>query len=901
MPKPILAVPAPRDVNRQHDAHFVGRANELALFQEVLSGVVRGHGCVLLIAAKSGLGKTRLLEHFHSMATAAQVAVVSATCRRSGAAARDFPTVDALVERVTAAAAHRSSVVLLDDLHLAGEPELAAVEAVVDACFTHRLALVACYSEWAGVPASLAQVAGTWERDGARMHRLVPLSEAEIALLIRHRSLSTSAALTPSVSDEIARVSSGNPRYLHELFDELLAGVPTSLLIPRSAQASATSLRARMSREQIAVLELAAVGGERFCDRWLRRVLSSSDDAIAMTLQMAVDSGVLSELGDPAGFYAFRDRAIRKALYVGIVGYRRRLLHARIARMLVAVRADATLDELIAEHWHASGKSARAAEWLARAATQAANARRYRDAANLCERGVSHIVRGSQEWLALQERAAHYYEQAGLIVNALPIRETMLSLLDPSQDVDRFASACYALMYDYGFMGWPEKAIGVARSLRAVKSATVRQIVSWAMVSLALGLLHDGIESKSRAALAVARKVDRSAVERPKYVLAAAMLRSASTPVEETLATLRSAVDLSQRSAGAYGVPWMLAEAATFACQLGELAAALRYAEDAEKAALAARESSEREAAESGELSRWITIHRSEVLLAAGNVAAARDLMFALAEMRNGGEIWDATVAALNVFVGLRAGDRALIGAYFDIGLLRRAVDRRQVDLCGLLLMGFGEVMASRGLTDELTKMLRTCAEQRFVDSRFAIPLAIARYGPMDCVDRARSELSRRSRRADGRVAAAANQLFDAFVAKRRNNASAAIEAASQAAAAFGALGWRLHEALAFELAGDYNAARDAYQKLGASQDAARLSDPQGRKKVRAYFGAELTPREEQVAEFVCAGLTNAAIARHLSISHRTVHHHVEALFSKLGIRARWQLTRMLLRASKPG
>ena len=179
----------------------------------------------------------------------------------------------------------------------------------------------------------------------------------------------------------------------------------------------------------------------------------------------------------------------------------------------------------------------------------------------------------------------------------------------------------------------------------------------------------------------------------------------------------------------------MLAEAASFACQLGELPAALRFAEEAEKAALAARETSDREAAESGELSRWVTIHRTEVLLAAGELIAARDLMSPLGGMRNGGEIWDATVAALNVFIGLRAGDRALIGAYFDRGLLRRAVDRRQVDLCGLLLMGFPEVMAARGLTEDLTKALRTCAEQRFVDARCTIPLAIARYGPMDCVD----------------------------------------------------------------------------------------------------------------------------------------------------------------------
>ena len=69
------------------------------------------------------------------------------------------------------------------------------------------------------------------------------------------------------------------------------------------------------------------------------------------------------------------------------------------------------------------------------------------------------------------------------------------------------------------------------------------------------------------------------------------------------------------------------------------------------------------------------------------------------------------------------------------------------------------------------------------------------------------------------------------------------------------------------------------------------MSAAQTRKRKRAPFGARLTPRELEVARLVARKRSNAEIARALAVSVRTVDHHVEAVFSKLGIRARWQLT----------
>lgn len=83
----------------------------------------------------------------------------------------------------------------------------------------------------------------------------------------------------------------------------------------------------------------------------------------------------------------------------------------------------------------------------------------------------------------------------------------------------------------------------------------------------------------------------------------------------------------------------------------------------------------------------------------------------------------------------------------------------------------------------------------------------------------------------------------------------------------------------------ELQAARAAYARLGASDDASRLDALMKEPGSRDTHG--LTPREREVIALLATGRTNRAIALALRISEKTVARHVSNIFTKLGISSR--------------
>ena len=82
----------------------------------------------------------------------------------------------------------------------------------------------------------------------------------------------------------------------------------------------------------------------------------------------------------------------------------------------------------------------------------------------------------------------------------------------------------------------------------------------------------------------------------------------------------------------------------------------------------------------------------------------------------------------------------------------------------------------------------------------------------------------------------------------------------------------------------ELDAARDAFFRLGAAPDLARL-DSLARKRARGEHG--LTSREVEVLRLIARGRSNRDVATALVISERTVARHVQNIFAKLGVSSR--------------
>jgi DNA-binding CsgD family transcriptional regulator len=372
-----------------------------------------------------------------------------------------------------------------------------------------------------------------------------------------------------------------------------------------------------------------------------------------------------------------------------------------------------------------------------------------------------------------------------------------------------------------------------------------------------------------------------------RYLIAQAEIGALHEPLDRTLALVDRATDIA-RGLGIRGTAQCQEAAAEISMRYGELTTARAYVERA-------AQTSTSSVGDVNDVKRSVARSRLRLALLAGDVMAARDLVCRHLGWRDAGLHNQAYLSGAGVLVGMRLGDVALIDALFDPALLSASVAACDAESCGLLLGGFAEVMQARGMIRELRALLQSCVDAQLVDPHTAILQAAARYGTVECAEAAAALMDRYLDGATAPTAAAHRALFNATLLRRHSKHIAAGDHARDAADRYGRIGWGLHEATAFEVAGDYAAASAAYDRCGATYDAARLARTQTRKLKRAPFGARLTVRELEVARLVARKRSNNEIARALEISVRTVHHHVEAVFNKLGLQTRRQLNEDLL------
>ena len=140
---------------------------------------------------------------------------------------------------------------------------------------------------------------------------------------------------------------------------------------------------------------------------------------------------------------------------------------------------------------------------------------------------------------------------------------------------------------------------------------------------------------------------------------------------------------------------------------------------------------------------------------------------------------------------------------------------------------------------------------------------------------------------AEGSVALASGHSQEALVALRR-----AWRVWQQIDATYLAACVRVQLGLACRALGDedgstldFEAARAAFERLGAASDLARLDSLTAKARSNGHRG--LTVRELQVLRLVAEGKTNKVIAAELVLSEKTIDRHVSKIFDKLDVPSR--------------
>jgi tetratricopeptide (TPR) repeat protein len=352
----------------------------------------------------------------------------------------------AIAEFLCRRAAAAPLVVVLENLHAADEGSRELFHFLARRARGTPVLLAATSRDEQGVAEKLVRSLG--EALPVTVLRLGPLSEADHHELLRQQG--GDASLPRERSDEIFRLSEGNPLYALELHGhrgQSGASVPPSLSANVLERLEALSPGARR------LLTIAAVAGEDIAYPLLEALWPGAEATpedgggrLLDVLDELIGARLLHEHGV---HYRFRHALHRSCVYESASQARRRALHGAVARSLVELgeREGELPVERVAFHYRMAGDARQAAHFLTLAGQRAAAVyahddalRCYREALAMLEPARDAMVKricASLHTLAGDtSRAAGYlaesfasYERALPLVESLPANGAELTEL----------------------------------------------------------------------------------------------------------------------------------------------------------------------------------------------------------------------------------------------------------------------------------------------------------------------------------------------------------------------------------------------------------------------------------------------------------------------------------------
>jgi DNA-binding CsgD family transcriptional regulator len=484
--------PLPAELLARRRGPLVGRAAELAAFEQAWERVESGNRQAVFIGGEPGAGKTRLAAEVAATLADHDVAVLVgsstadadvpyapfaealdrlliATPRGSiagplgdaGPQLRRLSTqvdrhlsdtgraanlrsprqalFDALTGFLRRLALDRPIALILDDLHWAQLPTLAMLEQMLIGCADVRMLVVATFRTTPPDRSDelTTRLAELHRFDGVRRLDLAGLDTEAIAEFVsRTQQLAPASARTAAAL--LRDKTGGNPFFLTELVNDLeIRGGLATLGVQQTVPASIGDAIARrlggLGAGVRGVIEQAAVLGQMFDLAALIATCETDTTATLAAIDSAEAVGLVRAVPDSDGEFSFVHALTREAVLARMAASRLRIMHARAAEALEG-RADPSVVPRLADHYlraHVLGYHEQALRYAHQAARMAEQSLAYEDAARWFERAASLPELSLTDRARLDLDAAANHVRAGDFARSRAIYERMSAIDDP--------------------------------------------------------------------------------------------------------------------------------------------------------------------------------------------------------------------------------------------------------------------------------------------------------------------------------------------------------------------------------------------------------------------------------------------------------------------------------------
>ena len=842
-------------------------------------------------------------------------------------------------------------LLVIEDLHWCDAISLEFLLSLSRACVAQPLLLLMTYRSDEVQPDLQRFLAQLARARLSQELRLDPLSRDDVdAMLGAMFALSVSEQA--ELLELIYPLTEGNPFFVEELLTSLVSrgdlwsddgtwrrkphlDTRGELLpVPRSVQEAVQQRTRQLSADARHVITCAAVAGRRFDFAVLQQVMGRDEEQLLTLIKELVAMQLVVEVS--AEQFAFRHALTQQAVYTGLLARERRLLHRTLAEAIEQLYAttpmlDAHLEDL-AYHYYEAGIWSKACEYAQRVGEKALSLYAPHAAIDHFTRALSALSR------ILEAKPSHMYLLRGQAY------ETLGEFERARADYERALEAARGLqdrlvewqsIMAIGFLwtghdyeqaeAWFRLALTLAEELDdpTLRAQSLNGLGNWLQNT---GRIREGLEAHQNALHLFEAQADRAGMAQTLEmlgmahffmgdpasgvknffgrvidlyrdmgdrqslfpILAARAIDSAPETIETTFSSLRTrdeclqdleeALPLARLTNSQSGQAFVELATSLVLSSFGEFGPALTHAQEALRLATGI------------EHQEWITAAYGALgqayLLMLEPDKAVSYLEAALASAQAlGSAIWMKQMTPYLALAYLLRREFPRAAAVLKIIVPRQQqpgdfFERQAARVWGELALAQGEPAAALSIAEQLIASAQGDARPQ------PIPHLLALKGE--------------SLLALKRVEEAATALEEAKLGAELRQAPSIL--------------WRIHRSLgrAYHLlkrGGQeqhaWNTARDIINRLAATIDetaqrehflqAALQTLPSekpisARRKAEKYDG--LTEREIEVLRCVAQGLTDVQIAEQLVISHRTVHSHLNSIYSKLGITSRSAATR---------